>query len=100
MDPTIIALWACCLISILIMGARLFLGRWCKKKFDIGDALTVVAIIFVLAHIALSHVVLLWKTNDISPSLGDIHKLSNEELRQRELGSKFTIVQRCLYISL
>jgi hypothetical protein len=100
MDRAIVIVWVCGLMSILIMCARIFLGRWCKRKFDVGDALTTTAIFFAFALIAFAHTVVLWKNNDISPSLGDIHKLSTDEIRHREIGSKFTLVVRCLYTSL
>jgi len=99
-DHTLVVVWVCCSLSILIMVSRLVGGKWCKKKFDLGDALTVVAIFLSFARIALTHVVILWKTNNISPSLGDTYKLSNVGIHHREIGSKFTLVARCLYIIL
>lgn len=101
-DHTIAVVWVCCLLSILIMTARLLLGRACKKKFDVGDALTCVAIFLSFARIAFTHVIVLWKTNNIYPSLGQagIAALGSEGIRQRELGSKFTLVARTLYITL
>lgn len=84
------------------MLARLILGRWFKKKFDIADGLTCIAIFLSLARIAFAHVVVLWRTNNIYPSLGEagIEMLGAEGVRRREIGSKFTIIARCLYISL
>jgi hypothetical protein len=99
MSSNLVAVWVLSWISILIMCVRLFLGRWYKKKFDMGDALTVAAIFFTLARIPFAHIVVLWRTNNISPSSGDIQKLSNDEIRHREIGGKFTLVQRCLYIT-
>jgi hypothetical protein len=93
-----VAIWVCHLIAILIMCTRLALGHWCKKKFDLGDALTAAAIFLTSAGLAFVHIVVLWKTNNIYPSLGDIHKLSEEEIRHREIGGKLILVARCLYI--
>jgi hypothetical protein len=84
------------------MLARLLLGRWCKKKFDAADALTCVAIFLSVTRITFTHVIVLWGTANISPSLGvaGIERLGREGVRQRELGGKFTLVARCLYILL
>lgn len=101
-ESTLATVWVCISLSILIMLARLLLGRWCKKKFDEGDALTCVAIFFSVARIAFTHVIVLWGTANISPSLGvaGIEKLGKEGVKHRELGGKFTLVARCLYILL
>lgn len=97
---TLATVWVCTLLSILIMLARLVLGRWCKKKFDVADLLTCVAIFFSVARIAFTHVIIIWGTANISPSLGEagLLELGSERVREREMGGKFTLVARCLYI--
>jgi hypothetical protein len=94
--------WVCNSLAIVIMLARLILGRVCKRKFGAGDALTCAAIFLSIARIAFTHVVVLWKTNNIHPSLGEegIVLLGVEEVGRRVLGSQFTLVARFLYILL
>lgn len=100
MISTLVIIWTCSLISVPIMGTRLFLGRCYKKKFDLGDALTVAALFCSFPHMAVLHVVILWNTNNISPPFGNILELSNKEIRQREIASKLVLFARCLYISM
>lgn len=101
-NRTLATVWVCISLAILIMLARLILGRMCKKKFDTGDALTCVAIFFSVARIAFTHVIVIWRTNNIAPSLGEggIIALGVEGVWQREVGSKLVLVARCLYIIL
>lgn len=101
-NNTIATVWVCISLSILIMLARLILGRMCKKRFDAGDALTCAAIFLSLARIVFTHVIVIWKTNNIYPSLGvqGIEAIGREGVRRRVVGSKFTLVARCLYIFL
>jgi hypothetical protein len=80
------------------MVIRLVLGRVCKQKFDLGDRLTVAAIVFSLARIAFTHVIIIWGTNNISDKYRDTHHFSRLEIYHREIGSKFTLVARSLYI--
>lgn len=101
-NRTLATVWVCISLAILIMLARLILGRMCKKKFDTGDALTCMAIFFSVARIALTHIIVIWRTNNIAPSLWEagIAALGLEGVWHREAGSKLTLVARCLYILL
>lgn len=99
-ERTIIVVWVCFLLAIIIMAVRLIGGRWAKQKPDIGDALTLAAILLSLARIGFTHVIVLWKTNNVDENLQARFPLSAEEMYHREIGSKFTLVARCLYISL
>jgi hypothetical protein len=99
---TLATVWICCLFSIVIMTARLVLGRMCRKKWDTGDSLSCLAIFLIFARISFTHVIVLWGTNNIYPDLGKagLVEIGEQEVRRRELGSKFTLVARCLYIIL
>ena len=99
-NRTLATVWVCISLAVLIMGARLLLGRICKKKFDMGDELTAFAIFFAIARIAFVHVIVLWKTNNISPDLGSLDGISRQEIYEKETGSKMTLIARCLYILL
>jgi hypothetical protein len=80
------------------MILRLILGRKCRVKWDVGDSLTVFAIILSVARIALTHVTILWKTNRFSEEYRKTHHFSDLEIYQREIGSKFTLAARLIYI--
>jgi hypothetical protein len=94
------AIWIFCGLSVVIMFIRLVLGRVCRQKFGLGDQLTVAAIVFSLARIAFTHVIIIWGTNNISNKYRDTHQFSRLEIYHREIGSKFTLVARSLYILL
>jgi len=99
-DRTLAVVWVCCILSILIMATRLLLGRMFRKKFTLADGLTAAAIFFSFARITCTHIIVLWKTNNISPDLGSLSVLSERQIYEREIGSKLTLVARCLYILL
>lgn len=99
-DRTIVVVWVCFLLAIVIMALRLIGGRWVKQKPDMGDALTLAAIFLSLARIAFTHVIVLWKTNNVNEEVSSSFPLSPEDAYHREIGSKFTLVARCLYITL
>ncbi|KAL5313082.1 hypothetical protein ACEPPN_019509 [Leptodophora sp. 'Broadleaf-Isolate-01'] len=82
------------------MVVRLAMGRYCETKWDAGDSLTAVAIFLSIARIAFTHVLIIWKTNNVSDTYQATHMFSQQEIYRREIGSKFTLIARCLYISL
>jgi ABC-type polysaccharide/polyol phosphate export permease len=92
--------WILCGLAITIMVIRLVFGRLFKQKFDTGDQLTVAAIVFSIARIAFTHVIIIWGTNNISDAYRNTHQFSKLEIYHREMGSKFTLVARSLYILL
>jgi hypothetical protein len=98
MANALAGVWIFTITSVAIMILRLILGRKCKVKWDIGDSLTVAAIVFSAARISLVHVTILWKTNRITEEYRDTHLFSKLEIYQREMGSKFTLAGRVLYI--
>lgn len=93
-------IWVLCGLAVVIMVIRLVLGRLCKQKFDVGDRLTVAAIVFSIARVAFTHVLVIWGTNNISDEYRDTHHFSKLDIYHREMGSKFTLVARSLYILL
>lgn len=97
---TLAIVWICCILSILIMASRLILGKVFHKKFTLANGITAAAIFFSFARIGCTHIVVLWKTNNIFPDLGSRDVLSDQQIYEREVGSKLTLVARCLYILL
>ena len=98
MANALAGVWVFFSLSVSIMILRLILGRKCRVKWDIGDSLTVFAIILSVARIALTHVTILWKTNRFSDEYRQTHHFSDLEIYQREIGSKFTLGARLIYI--
>jgi hypothetical protein len=97
---SLVEIWVFCILTIVIMVIRLILGRICRQKFDMGDRLTVAAIIFSLARIAFTHVIIIWKTSNVSDEFRETHHFTSLEIYHREMGGKFTLVARSLYILL
>ena len=92
--------WVCCSLAIIIMTTRIFIGRYCRSKWDFGDSLTVVAVFLSMARIAFTHVIIVFGTNNVDDAFRDTHEWTDREIWMREVGSKSTLVARCLYISL
>ncbi|KAG4438043.1 hypothetical protein IFR05_006457 [Cadophora sp. M221] len=100
MSEALAIIWACCSLAVVIMVARLVMGRYCKTKWDTGDTLTAIAIVCVFIRIAFTHVLIIWKTNNIEDEYRETHVFTQREIYQREIGSKFTLIARSFYITL
>ncbi|CZT13029.1 uncharacterized protein RAG0_16640 [Rhynchosporium agropyri] len=92
--------WACCSLAVVIMLARLVMGRYCKTKWDSGDSLTAVAIVCVCILIAFTHVLIIWGTSNVADEYRKTHHFTQREILEREMGSKFTLVARVFYVIL
>ncbi|KAL2060559.1 hypothetical protein VTL71DRAFT_9200 [Oculimacula yallundae] len=93
-------IWACCSLAVVIMVTRLVMGRYCKTKWDAGDSLTALAIACVFIRVSFTHVLIIWKTNNVEDEYRRTHHFTQREIFEREIGSKFTLVARTFYISL
>ena len=96
----LVVVYLCIFCAIILMLTRLILGRICKSKWDAGDSLTVAAVIMSLARIAFTHIIVIWKTNNIDDADRDHDVWTALELERMEIGSKLTLGARCLYICL
>lgn len=96
----LVVVYLCITFAILLMLTRLVLGRVCKSRWDTGDSLTVVAVVFSIARIAFTHLIVVWKTNNVDDAFRDSHVWSVREVERREIGAKLTLGARCLYICL
>lgn len=56
---SVTAIWIFCSLAVVIMAIRLILGRVCRQKFDTGDLLTVAAVVFSVARIAFTNVIII-----------------------------------------
>ncbi|KAK1999390.1 hypothetical protein LX36DRAFT_699658 [Colletotrichum falcatum] len=98
-DPTLLIHWLFSCLAFSIMMVRLVSKRIARQEFNIGDWLTIAAIVCVMTRLGLIHVVLTWGTNNMSVSYRKIHNFTNEEIYRREIGSKLSIVNRVFYNS-
>lgn len=96
---TLIIVWVFSWAAITIMAVRLLWQRIQRRKFSLGDYLTMGAIFCAVARLALIHVVLIWGSNNLTKAFRATHHFNSTELYQREVGSKLTLVNRIFYNS-
>lgn len=97
---TIIILWVLTWLTIPIMVLRLVMRKVRRQKFEVGDFITMVAIICLIAQNCLVHIILRLGTNLIRPEdMDEYFKSPLEALRNRALGGKLTIVNRVVMIT-
>lgn len=89
--------WALTGLSVVIMLVRLFL-RWGRlRHFEMGDYLTMAAIVTILLRSSVEHVALVYGTNQVRAAVRKHHNFTPEEISHREIGAKMTMVNRTLY---
>lgn len=98
-DPTLLIHWLFSWITILIMCVRLAWRKLAKQDFNLGDYLTMAAIVCALTRLGLIHVVLIWGTSNIPPTVRESHDFTDREIYQRVVGSKCSIANRFIYNS-
>ncbi len=86
-------------LALAIMSVRLFCHRVLFQRWNVGDYLTMVAMVCAAARDGLIHVVLTWGTNNISKKVRAKIQFTPEEIYRREIGSKFAIANRPIYNS-
>jgi len=84
-------------LSLSIMFLRLIMRKLRRQKFNCSDYLTMVAMFCLMARIAFTAVVVLWGNNNLTEKYRATNNFSSREIYQREVGSKFTIVNRVNY---
>jgi hypothetical protein len=96
-DEELVILWFLTGAAVAIMILRLMLRKYRKQGLEIGDYLTIAAIISLLLRGAVIHVALVWGTNSITAAVRAQIQFTSEEIYRREIGSKLTIVNRVFY---
>ena len=100
-EPALIVLWLLTWMALLIMGSRLGLVKLYKKDaFATGDYLTMGAMFCAIARLTIIHVVLVWGSNNMEASSRQTHLFTQQEIYQRQVGGKLTLVNRGFYTSL
>lgn len=84
-------------LALTVMLCRIGARRVVFRKLDLGDYLTVGAIICVSMRAGLIHIVLSWGTNNLSAAARSRIDFTDREIYRRTIGSKFTIINRPIY---
>ncbi|KAJ6180253.1 hypothetical protein N7519_010714 [Penicillium mononematosum] len=99
MDSTLIILWVFTWLAIGLIVLRLLLRKLKGRQFIQGDYFAMGAILCALVRLALVHVILIWGTNNMSTTFRRSHNFTPEEIRHREIASKFVLANRVFYNS-
>lgn len=85
------------LCGALIMLARLAMRKVRRQTFNLSDYLTIVAIACLAARTGFTTVVVLWGNNNLTAAYRALNDFTADEIYQREVGSKLTLVNRITY---
>lgn len=96
---TLIILWVFTWVAIGLIVFRLLVRKLKGFKFVLGDYFAMGAILCALVRLALVHVILIWGTNNMSSTFRHTHNFTPEEIRRREIASKFVLTNRVFYNS-
>jgi hypothetical protein len=92
----ITVLWCLTGGAVGIMLSRLFLRLYRNQRLEIGEYLTIAAIVSILLRGSTIHVALDWGTNR-GLTKAQVAKLTPQELYQHEVGAKLTVANRVFY---
>lgn len=95
-----LALWLCSCLALAIMGTRLIWRKIAGQPFNLGDYLTMVAVVLCLGRLSTIYVVLIWGNSNVPPEIRESHVFTSEEIYRRTVGGKLTLAGRCFYNSL
>ncbi|KAJ5696917.1 hypothetical protein N7536_007329 [Penicillium majusculum] len=99
MDSTLIILWVFTWVTIGLIVLRLLVRKLKGFQFVLGDYFAMGAILCALVRLGLVHVILIWGTNNMSTKFRQTHDFTSEEIRRREIASKFVLANRVFYNS-
>ncbi|KAK1141909.1 hypothetical protein N8T08_008422 [Aspergillus melleus] len=98
-NTTLVLLWLFTWLTVTLIATRLLMRKVRRKPFVLGDYLSFAAILCALVRLALVHVILIWGTNNMSLDMRQAHHFTDQEIHQREIGSKFALCNRVFYNS-
>lgn len=98
-ETTLVIHWVFSCLAILVMLVRLVWKRATRQSFNMGDYLTMAAIVCALTRLGLIHVVLTWGTTNMPRRFRAKHKFTDQEIYRREIGSQLSIANRFFYNS-
>lgn len=97
-NTTLVLLWLFTWLTVALIVTRLLMRKVRRKPFVLGDYLSFAAILCALVRLALVHVILTWGTNNMPAEMRQSH-FTDQQIHQREIGSKFTLCNRVFYNS-
>lgn len=93
----LIVLWVLTATAVAIMVARLIM-KWDRlHRLELGEYLTIAAIVSVLLRSSVETVAMIWGTNQMPASYRAEHHFTSDEIERREIAAKLTIVNRVFY---
>lgn len=96
---TLIIMWVFTWLAVALMALRLVMRKVRGQNFDASDKLTMLCMFFLVGRCAMIHVVLIWGSNNVTQAFRKHHVFGAQEIYQREVGSKLTLVNRTFYNS-
>lgn len=99
MESTLIILWVFTWVTVGLIVLRLLVRKLKGFPFVLGDYFAMGAILCALVRLGLVHVILIWGTNNMSTKFRQTHDFTAEEIRRREIASKFVLANRVFYNS-
>lgn len=99
MGSTLVIHWVFSWLAIGLIVLRLALRKVRGLQFTLGDRLAMGAILCAIVRLVLVHVILIWGTNNVPLSFRQTHIFTDEDIRHREIASKFVLVNRVFYNS-
>lgn len=96
---TLAAILAMSAASVLVLVVRLVARRLQGTKMDVGDWLAVLDILVWGCFLGVVPGVMIWGTNNMTDEARAALVDGSDEVKRREMGSKFLLVDRVMYIS-
>lgn len=78
-------------LGVYLGGNRLLVRKLKGLLFLLGDYFSMGPSLCALVRLALDHVILIWGTNNTTTTFRDTHHFTTEEIRRREIASKFVL---------
>ncbi|KAK0633893.1 hypothetical protein B0T14DRAFT_507991 [Immersiella caudata] len=97
--PSLVVILSMSAASVVVLILRLASRRLQRSKMDIGDWLAVLDILVWGCFLGVVPGVLIWGTNNLTAEVREALVPGSEEVANREMGSKFLLVHRVMYIS-
>lgn len=93
----IIILWIMTGAAVALMLLRLAM-RWNRlHRLEMGDYITIAAILAVLLRTSVEHAAMVLGNNQVHHGHHHVHHFTPAEISRRELGAKLTMVNRAMY---
>lgn len=71
--------------------------KYRQQSLNLSDYLTIAAIFCLAARSGFTTVVVLWGNNNLSAAYRAQHEFTDQEVYEREVGSRLTLVNRIVY---